>query len=87
MFTCKTKRNWLRGRVLAIYTMMAAGHMALVNLGFGSLADTVGVRTLMVIPGLLWIAVFLVAAFALSDLRHMLFRGGFRLHTPARVEV
>jgi MFS family permease len=68
----------LRGRVLAIYAMMAAGHMAMVNLGFGSIADSVGVRTLMVVPGLLWIAVFLVAAFLLTDLRHVLLRGGFR---------
>ena len=68
----------LRGRVMAIYTMMAAGHMAFVNLGFGSIADEVGVRSLMVIPGLLWIGVFVVAAFLLSDLRHVLLRGGFR---------
>jgi sugar phosphate permease len=68
----------LRGRVLAIYAMMAAGHMAMVNLGFGALADAVGVRTLMIVPGLLWIAVFLVAAFLLTDLRRVLLRGGFR---------
>jgi hypothetical protein len=73
----------LRGRVLAIYAMMAAGHMALVNLGFGALADSVGVRALLVVPGLLWIAVFLVAAFLLSDLRHVLLRGGFRLPVAA----
>ena len=74
----------LRGRVMAIYTMMAAGHMAFVNLGFGSIADSVGVRPLMVIPGLLWIGVFLVAAFLLSDLRHVLLRGDFRV-PPAAV--
>ena len=68
----------IRGRVLAIYAMMAAGHMAMVNLGFGALADSVGVRPLMVIPAVLWIAIFLGAAFFLTDLRDVLFRGGFR---------
>ncbi len=67
----------LRGRVLAIYMMMAAGHMAVVNLGFGALADTVGVRPLMAIPALLWIVIFVVAAFLLSDLRDVLVRGRF----------
>lgn len=76
----------LRGRVIAIYTMMAAGHMAMINLGFGALADSIGVRTLMVVPALLWIGVFMVAAFLLSDLRHVLLRGGFRLRAPARAE-
>lgn len=69
----------LRARVLAIYAMMAAGHMAMVNLGFGAFADSVGVRALMVIPGLLWIAIFLVAAILLSDFRHVLSRGAFRM--------
>ncbi len=68
----------LRGRVLAIYAMMAAGHMAMVNLGFGALADSVGVRPLMLIPALLWIAIFVVAALWLADLREVLLRGNFR---------
>ena len=68
----------LRGRVLAIYAMMAAGHMAMVNLGFGALADGVGVRPLMVIPALLWLAIFVTAALWLADLREVLIRGNFR---------
>jgi MFS family permease len=76
----------LRGRVMAIYTMMAAGHMAMVNLGFGALADRVGVRPLMVIPALLWVGIFLVAAFMLSDLRHVLRRGEFRLRSAPSME-
>ena len=75
----------LRGRVLSIYVMLAAGHMALVNIGFGWLADSVGVRPLLVVPGLLWLGVFFVAALILSDLRHVLMRGDFRL--PAAAEV
>jgi MFS family permease len=76
----------LRGRVMAIYTMMAAGHMAMVNLGFGALADRVGVRPLMIVPALLWIGIFLVAAFMLSDLRHVLRRGEFRVRSAPSVE-
>ncbi len=77
----------LRGRVMAIYTMMAAGHMAMVNLGFGALADSVGVRPLMVVPALLWIAVFVIAALVLSDLRRVLRRGSFRQPVAAAAGV
>ena len=76
----------LRGRVLAIYMMMAAGHMAVVNLGFGALADTVGVRPLIAIPALLWIVIFVVAAFLLSDLRDVLVRGRFQRPVTAVAE-
>ena len=76
----------LRGRVMAIFAMMAAGHMAIVNLGFGGLADSVGVRPLMVVPALFWVGIFLVAAFLLSDLRHVLRRGEFRLRPAAGIE-
>ena len=41
---------------------------------------------LMVVPALLWVGIFLVATFLLSDLRHVLRRGEFRLH-PAGIEV
>ena len=73
----------LRGRVLSIYVMLAAGHMALVNIGFGWLADSVGVRPLLVIPGLLWIGVFFVAMLVLSELRHVLMSGDFRPRVAA----
>jgi MFS family permease len=75
----------LRGRVMAIYAMMAAGHMALINLGFGALADRVGVRPLMVVPALLWVGIFLVAAFLLSDMRNVLHCGKFRVRSAAEV--
>jgi len=67
----------LRGRVMAIYTMMAAGHMALINLGFGVLADEIGVRPLLVVPALVWIGIFLVTALISVDLRNVLRKGEF----------
>jgi MFS family permease len=76
----------LRGRVMAIYTMMAAGHMAMINMGFGALADRVGVRPLMVVPALLWLGIFLMAALLMSDFRHVLWRGEFRLRLAASTE-
>lgn len=73
----------LRGRVMSLYVMLAAGHMAFVNLGMGALADVVGVRILLVVPGLLWTAVFLAGAFALGDLRELLRSGTFRTAAPS----
>ncbi|MDA1001840.1 MAG: MFS transporter [Chloroflexi bacterium] len=67
----------LRGRVMSIYMMLAAGHMAMMNFGFGWAADRIGVRPLMVVPGLLWIAVFVIAALSFTELRHVLRRGVF----------
>ena len=67
-----------RGRVMSIFTMLAAGFMAFMNLGFRWLADTVGVKPLMIVPGLAWIAVFAVAALFLTELRHVLRVGQFR---------
>ena len=71
----------LRGRVMAIYTMLAAGHMAMVNLLFGSLADSVGVRPLIVVPALIWLAVFVIAIVTVAELRFVLVRGDFRSRT------
>ncbi len=67
-----------RGRVMSIFAMLAAGFMAFMNLGFGWLADTVGVKPLMIIPGLAWIVIFAVAAIFLTELRHVLRVGDFR---------
>ena len=71
----------LRGRVMSIFTMLAAGFMAFMNLGFGWLADTIGVKPLMIIPGLAWIVLFAVAAVFLTEIRHVLRVGDFR-HRP-----
>ena len=67
----------LRGRVMSIYLMLAAGHMAFMNLGYGLFADGVGVRVLLVGPGVLWVGVFLLAILTLTDLRYLLRRGDF----------
>ncbi|MCY3919908.1 MAG: MFS transporter [Chloroflexi bacterium] len=67
----------LRGRVMSLYLMLAAGHMAFMNLGFGLIADSVGERVLLIWPGVLWVAVFLLAALAMTDLRGLLRRGQF----------
>jgi MFS family permease len=70
-----------RGRVMSIFTMLAAGFMAFMNLGFGWLADTVGVKPLMIIPGVAWIVLFGIAAIFLTELRHVLRVGQFRART------
>lgn len=67
----------LRGRVMSLYLMLAAGHMAFMNLGFGFFADGVGVRPLLLGPGVVWVAVFLLATLTLTDLRYLLRRGDF----------
>jgi len=66
-----------RGRVLSLYSLLAAGHMAFVNLGFGWFSEIVGVRPLLIIPGLIWVAVFLVAGAGLADVRQLLREGRF----------
>jgi MFS family permease len=79
----------LRGRVMALYVMLAAGHMAFVNLGFGLLADGIGVRVLLIVPGLIWIAAFLAAAALLPEVRTLLRSGDFRprVIAPAAVAI
>ncbi|MPZ98178.1 MAG: MFS transporter [Dehalococcoidia bacterium] len=68
----------VRGRVMSIYIMLTASHMAFLNFGFGWLADGIGIRVLLVGPGLLWTAVFAGAIFGLPDLKHLLRHGTFR---------
>lgn len=72
----------LRGRVMSLYLMLAAGIMAFLNFGFGWAADGVGVRLLLVTPALLWTAVFLTAAVGLGEVRHLLRRGTFSAAHP-----
>ena len=67
----------LRGRVMSLYLMLAAGHMAFMNLGFGFFADATGVRVLLVGPGVIWVVVFLLATLTHTDLRYLLRRGVF----------
>lgn len=67
----------LRGRVMALYLMMAAGNMSLLNFGFGWASDIVGVRPLLFFPAVIWLGIFIAAALGLSDVRHLLRRGSF----------
>lgn len=71
-----------RGRVMSLYIMLASGHMAFVNFGFGWLSDGIGVRLLLIAPGLVWIAGFVAAAFLLPEVRSIVRSGEFR---PRRV--
>jgi ABC-type transport system involved in cytochrome c biogenesis permease component len=67
----------LRGRVMSLYLMIAAGLMAFVNLGFGRAADSIDSRYLFVGPGLLWVAIFLVSMVSLVEVRSLVRHGRF----------
>lgn len=66
-----------RGRVMSLYLMIAAGHMAILNLGFGRLAEVVDVRLLLVGPGLIWVILFLMSTVGMAEVRSMVRRGRF----------
>jgi MFS family permease len=66
-----------RGRVMSLYIMIAAGHMALMNLGFGRVAETIDVRVLLVGPGIAWTVFFAIAGLALPEVRSVVARGQF----------
>ena len=58
--------------------------MAFMNLGFGLIADSVGERVLLVAPGVIWVALLLLATLGMTDLRGLLRRGQFvRAELPA----
>ncbi|MFQ5382146.1 MAG: MFS transporter [Dehalococcoidia bacterium] len=67
----------LRARVMSLYILIAAGHMAIVNLGFGRAADFYDVRSLLIVPGVVWILLFLGASVLLPQLRSLVRRGEF----------
>ena len=67
----------LRGRVMSLYLMIAAGLMAFVNLGFGRAADSIDSRYLFVGPGLVWVAIFLVSMVSLVEVRSLVRHGRF----------
>ncbi|MYD65193.1 MAG: MFS transporter [Chloroflexi bacterium] len=75
-----------RGRVMALYVVLAAGHMAFVNFGFGWLSDETGVRVLLLIPAIAWIAGFTAATMFLPEVRSLVTTGNFR-ERPAPVAV
>lgn len=83
----RTTPDELRGRVMSIYLMLAAGHMAFVNFGFGWLSDGIGVRALLIVPGLIWTVVFIVAVLLLPELRSLVQSGHFQARSiPDAIE-
>jgi MFS family permease len=85
-FAQQVTEDRMRGRVMSIYAMLAAGHMAVLNLGFGTFADFIGVRPLLIGPPLVWLVIFIVTAIWLVDLRHLLRTGTF-FSRPQRIAV
>ncbi|MEP7216078.1 MAG: MFS transporter [Anaerolineaceae bacterium] len=53
----------VRGRVMSLYLMFAGGIMAVMNLGFGTLADRTGAPMLFMIPGLVFVLITGVSLF------------------------
>ena len=70
-------RDDIRGRVMSIYAMLAAGHMAFVNLGLGAAESVIGLRVLLIVPSAIWLLVLLGAMLVLSDVRRLMWRGNF----------
>ncbi len=66
-----------RARVMSVYIMIAAGHMAILNLGFGQFAEAVEVRALLAVPGLIWVALFVTLVLVLPEARSVAIRGRF----------
>ena len=67
-----------RGRVMSLYIVLAAGHMAFVNFGFGWLSDGIGVRLLLIVPGIIWTVGFIAASMLLPEVRSLVRSGNFR---------
>jgi len=72
-----------RGRVLSFYLMIAAGHMAILNLGYGRTAEVIDVRVLLVGPGLIWMVIFAGSIGALAEVRCLVRRGRFHSMAPS----
>lgn len=78
VFVQRVTPDELRGRVMSLYIMLAAGQMAFVNYGFGWLSDETGVRPLLIAAGALWSAGFAAAAMLVPEVRSLVRRGNFR---------
>ena len=72
-----------RGRVMSFYLMIAAGHMAILNLGFGRLAEVIDVRLLLVGPGVAWTVIFAGSFGLLAEVRSLVRRGRFSSMAPS----
>jgi MFS family permease len=65
----------IRGRVMSLYLMAAGGIMAIMNLGFGALADHLGTPVLFAVPGLAFVA-FTVLSLATGPHLRRIYRTG-----------
>ena len=62
--------------------MIAAGHMAILNLGYGRTAEAVDVRLLLIGPGIAWIVIFAGAYGTIAGARTLVSRGRFTSIDP-----
>ena len=83
----KVVEDDFRARVMSLYIMIAAGHMAFMNLGFGRVAEAVDVRLLLIVPGVAWMVVFAGAGFTVTEARNIVVRGNFTNSLPPVVPV
>lgn len=74
-----------RARVMSLYIMIAAGHMAFMNLGFGRVAEVVDVRLLLIVPGIAWMVVFAGAGITVTEARSIVVRGNFTNSLPPAI--
>ena len=72
----------IRGRVMSLYLMSAGGIMAIMNLGFGALADWTGSPVLFAVPGAVFVVITLASMLAGPDLRRI-YRTGQTVAAPA----
>lgn len=72
----------VRGRVMSLYLMSAGGIMAIMNLGFGALADSWGAPMLFAVPGAAFFVITLVTLVTGSNLRYI-YRNGRTLPQAA----
>ena len=82
VFVQRVTPDELRGRVMSLYVMLAAGQMAFVNYGFGWISDYTGVRPLLIVAGALWCAGFAAASMVLPEVRSLVRSGNFRVALP-----
>ena len=66
----------MRGRVLSLYMMLAAGGMALMAMANGAVADVIDVRILLVLPSSLYLVLMLALSLRAADLRRVYRVGG-----------
>jgi MFS family permease len=73
----------IRGRVMSLYLMSAGGIMAIMNLGFGTLADRWGTTVLFATPGALFVVVVLLSTVTGPHLRRVYRTGSMRVEAAA----